>query len=725
MYAAPDTLISGNTAGNGTTNFQSLSESRDKFLSSQLDSLLPTTQTKTDEKLTESILNQSGTEQDLKFADLQKSRIILSSLRKTEPHKASSWIQSARLEEQNKNYKLAKSYILEGCKKCPRNDDIWLENIRLNESDLKMCKQLINTALGYVSKSEKLWIKAVDLEHENNNKRKVLMKALENLPTNNKLWKLLIDLEDNQETVKKLLTKAVDLCPLDWDFWSGLINMSNYADSKTLLNQARKKLSGDSRVWITACKLEERESSIELTKLTKLMDKAMKENTTTTKEEWYEFAIEAEREDFTNTAKAIVLSYLNFNNNSVTDTELLEDVDKLFSNGNIVVGRSILDHIINTHPTDISYWSKLINSIKHFKNLEITYSYYAKAIELNPQTPLFYLMYAKDKWQISNDIPGARTILDDAEAAIPKDLSIKFAKIKLETKSGDISNAETYIKSILDKSPLESEKFWYKYVHILRCQENDKSLETSQKALELFPKSWKLHLQNIQILLGLGKLADAREAARKSTTECPNAPELWIILSQIDEQLGVVTAARSVLDKAILVNPDSPVLWSQKISFEKKYDLPAARNLANRALKKFPNYPKLWIDYLWLLPKMSQRKTAFLDALKATDNSSLILSAIGMFFWIDGKYSKSKNWFERSIQSDNTNGDAWGWMYNYWKKFGGNDEQEKFLHEYEEAYDNLNKGETFSMIKKDIHNYNKSAKEILELTSIKLINITV
>ena len=46
-----------------------------------------------------------------------KSRVILSSLRKSEPYKPSSWILSARLEEQDgKNLKLAKQYILEGCK---------------------------------------------------------------------------------------------------------------------------------------------------------------------------------------------------------------------------------------------------------------------------------------------------------------------------------------------------------------------------------------------------------------------------------------------------------------------------------------------------------------------------------------------------------------------------------------------------------------------------------
>ena len=54
------------------------------------------------------------------------------------------------------------------------------------------------------------------------------------------------------------------------------------------------------------------------------------------------------------------------------------------------------------------------------------FSYYDKAISLNPQVPLFYLMYAKDKWQLSKDIPQTRSILNSGELANPTDLSIKL-----------------------------------------------------------------------------------------------------------------------------------------------------------------------------------------------------------------------------------------------------------------------------------------------------------
>ena len=67
----------------------------------------------------------------------------------------------------------------------------------MNQSDIKLCKQLITNALNYNPKSEKLWLKATDLETNNINKRKVLMKGLEKIPNNDQLWEKLIELEND------------------------------------------------------------------------------------------------------------------------------------------------------------------------------------------------------------------------------------------------------------------------------------------------------------------------------------------------------------------------------------------------------------------------------------------------------------------------------------------------------------------------------------------------
>ena len=69
------------------------------------------------------------------------------------------------------------------------------------------------------------------------------------------------------------------------------------------MNQARKSIKGVKnilKVWITACQLEEREygeETIDINKLIKLMDKAMKEISIDqmTKDDWYKLACDSER----------------------------------------------------------------------------------------------------------------------------------------------------------------------------------------------------------------------------------------------------------------------------------------------------------------------------------------------------------------------------------------------------------------------------------------------
>ena len=56
---------------------------------------------------------------------------------------------------------------------------------------------------------------------------------------------------------------------------------------------------------------------------------------------------------------------------------------------------------------------KVFSVIKNsIKNYHYCFHIMIRQFLLNPQVPLFYLMYAKDKWQLSKDIPQARSILN-------------------------------------------------------------------------------------------------------------------------------------------------------------------------------------------------------------------------------------------------------------------------------------------------------------------------
>ncbi len=55
-------------------------------------------------------------------------------------------------------------------------------------------------------------MKAVDLEQDISSKRRVLRKALDNIPSSVRLWKAAVELEDPADA-RVLLGRAVECCP--------------------------------------------------------------------------------------------------------------------------------------------------------------------------------------------------------------------------------------------------------------------------------------------------------------------------------------------------------------------------------------------------------------------------------------------------------------------------------------------------------------------------------
>ncbi|CUM56472.1 uncharacterized protein AC631_05138 [Debaryomyces fabryi] len=756
FYAMPDSVIAGagsigggSISKNSVTDFQSISGAKDKLLSRQLDSLVP--QSAND--ATEDIQNDIIAEEELvsKVGDIKKGRLILSSLRKTNPYKANSWIASARLEEQAKNYTAAKNFIVEGCRKVPHSEDIWLESIHIHQKSTegtKMCKIIVTEALKFNNTSEKLWIKAFELENASDivSRRRILMKALEFLPQNVKLWERLIDLEEDPKDVAKLLHKAIELCPNEWTFWISLINLSNYAESKNLLNKARKSMSDNHKVWIAAAKLEEREhEDISVKKLSTLMEKGIKklENSISDKskllsrQEWLGEAANTEIEGFNKTCQAIVNNVLNIDIPSDPKEKLsiwFKEAGHFANQSRFETSNCIYQYIIEQFPNNSECWMRLFSSLKQISplNLDRLFSFYEQAIKLNPQFELFALMYAKDKWILAKDVDGAREILKAANKVIPESEAILLAQVKLEIKNMNYEAANKISTATVELLPASSPRVWYKHIHLKRVL-NMKSpdskyreciLSLCNESLERFPDCDKLYLQKGQILLqDLKNMQIAREVYSIGVKKCPKSIDLWLSLVRIDErEFKILIRARSMLDTAILNNPTSEELWNEKIGIERRNnDNIIARQICNKALRDFPNSPLLWIQNLQMIPKMSQRKNAFLDALKLTDNSPLVLLHIGIFFWLDGKFMKAKSWFERALNGDKNNGDCWGWLFNFIDKHGSDSEKQTLLENFEKQYEGINKGRTWNLINKKVENFEKTPTELLLLVGKQLI----
>ncbi|KAM9890646.1 hypothetical protein OXX69_012517, partial [Metschnikowia pulcherrima] len=175
------------------------------------------------------------------------------------------------------------------------------------------------------------------------------------------------------------------------------------------------------------------------------------------------------------------------------------------------------------------------------------------------------------------------------------------------------------------------------------------------------------------------------------------------------------------LDVAVSRYKDEPMLWEAKIELEFRLnDLVTARQLINKALKNFPSRPRIWILHLKNIPKMAHRKNAFLDALKQTNNSTEVLLAIGVFFWLDGKFSKAKAWFDRALNAHDGDGDAWGWMFNFQTRYGKEEDVNVLLQNFSKSFDDIRKGDVWCRVVKAPQNLDKTPAELLKLVSDEL-----
>lgn len=62
---------------------------------------------------------------------MKKARLLLKSVRETNPKHPPAWIASARLEEVTGKLQAARNTIMKGCEECPKSEDVWLEAARM------------------------------------------------------------------------------------------------------------------------------------------------------------------------------------------------------------------------------------------------------------------------------------------------------------------------------------------------------------------------------------------------------------------------------------------------------------------------------------------------------------------------------------------------------------------------------------------------------------------
>jgi pre-mRNA-processing factor 6 len=668
----------------------------------------------------------SSTSTNAQVADIQKARLLLKSVRDTNPKHGPGWIASARVEEAAGKLLQARKLIQEGCESCPTNEDVWLEAARLHPP--AVAKSILATAARRIPHSTKIFLKAADLESNDATKKAVLRKALEANPTSVKLWKAAIELEDADDA-RILLSVAVEKIPHSIEMWLALARLETYENARKVLNNARKALPGERAIWIAASKLEEAQNHDDVVE--KIIEKAVKSlekhDAVVTRAQWLEEAEQAEETGAPLTSAAIVRHTVG----KGVDPEdrqrtWADDAKDALSRNKVETARAILAHALAAFPTKRTLWTQAVDMERRYGSQESLDQVLAEASKRLPKVEIFWLLRAKERW-LAGEIDKAREILTEAFAANPNSESVWLAASKLEWETGEIERARVLLSRARERAP--SGRVYMKSALLEREEHRfQDALCLIDEGIEIYPDFAKLYMMGGQICSddlekNKANLDKARKYFEKGIQKCSTNTTLWILASRLEERVhkfdpsktaGVgATKGRSLLELARLKNPKSPPLWLESIRLERRSGNEGmAGTLMARALQECPSSGILLAENIRTAPRV-EKKSKSADAIKRCPEDPHVIAVVACLFASERKHEKARKWFEKAVTLDPDMGDIWAAYYAFEIKNGTKDQQEQVKDRCIKA--EPKHGEIWTRIRKDMSNRRTTIAEGLEL----------
>ncbi|KAI1416153.1 pre-mRNA splicing factor [Hypoxylon sp. FL1857] len=718
----------GSSGQDGTmTNFAKIGQARDKVLQVRLDQASQNgtatsgSATSVDPKgyltsLAKTQLPGSAAQ----VGDINRVRELLESVIKTNPNNGPGWIAAARLEELAGKIVAARNVIARGCEHCPKNEDVWLESIRLNEG--RNAKIIAAQAIQKNNRSVRLWVEAMKLEDDTRSKKRVIRHALDHIPESEALWKEAVNLEEDPDNARLLLAKATELIPLSVDLWLALARLETPENAQKVLNKARKHCPTSHEIWIAAARLQEQLGQGEKVNVMKRAAQVLvKESAMPKREEWIAEAEKCESEGAIITCGAIIRETLGYGLDEDDDRKdtWLDDARGSINRGMYETARAIYAYALRVFPTSKTIWLAAADLERNHGSKEDLWAVLEKAVNAVPRSEVLWMMLAKEKWQ-AGEIDNARRVLARAFQQNPNNEDIWLAAVKLEAENGQIEQARNLLQTARQEAP--TDRVWMKSAVFERQLDDlDAALDLVQQALNLFPASAKLWMMKGQIYEDLGKPLQAREAYSTGVKAVPKSVPLWLLYSRLEEKLGQLPKARSVLDRARLAVPKSAELWCESVRVERRaQNMKQAESLMERALRDVPKPDQgiLWSEKIWHLTTRPQRKPRALEAIKEVDNDPTLLVAVARIFWGERRLEKAQNWFEKALVRDSDLGDSWAWYYKFLLEHGTEEKREEVISKCVGV--EPRHGEVWQAVAKNPKNARKSVEEILKLVAAEL-----
>ena len=701
FYAVPDSVIAGardstqldtkvNDDGpqsdganadavDGTmTNFADIGKARDKVLQVRLDQAAQGSGTDAEAGSATNIDPKgyltSLTKSEIKageveVGDIKRVRVLLESVIKTNPKHAPGWIAAARLEEVAGKIVAARNVIARGCEFCPKSEDAWLENIRLNDNH--NAKIIAANAIKNNDRSTRLWIEAMKLETDVRAKKRVLRRAIDNIPQSVAIWKEAVNLEEDPADARLLLAKATEVIPLSVELWLALARLESPEQAQKVLNKARGAIPTSFEVWVAAARLQEQMGKTEVNVMKRAVQSLARESAMLKREEWIAEAEKCEDEGAVLTCGAIIRETLGYGLDEDDDRKeiWMEDAKLSTGRGKYETARAIYAYALRVFVNKKSIWLAAADLERNHGTKEGLWQLLQKAVEACPQSEVLWMQLAKEKWQ-SGEIDDARRVLGLAFKQNPNNEDIWLAAVKLEADNQQTSQARELLQAARQEAG--TDRVWVKSVAFERqLGDNEAALDLANQALQLYPKADKLWMMKGQIYENANKLPQAREAYGTGTRACPKSVALWLLSSRLEEKAGVIVKARSVLDRARLAVPKNAELWTESIRVERRAkNIAQAKILMAKALQEVPSSGLLWSESIWHLEARTQRKPRSLEAIKKVENDPILFVTVARIFWGERRLEKASTWFEKAIILDSDLGDTWAWYYKFLQQHG-------------------------------------------------------
>lgn len=732
---APDGTngTNGDSADGTMTNFADIGAARNKVLQVRLDQAnndqgtdsVAGTATNIDPKGYLTSLSKSEFSAGLaNVGDINRARSLLESVIKTNPKHAPGWIAAARLEEYAGKIVAARNVMARGCQNCPKSEDAWLENIRLNESH--NAKIIAANAIKNNDRSVKLWVEAMNLETDIRAKKRVLRQALDHIPQSVTIWKEAVNLEADPADARLLLHKATEIIPLSVELWLALARLETPDQAQVVLNRARKAVPTSHEIWVAACRLQEQMG--EPSRVDMLMKRGVqslaKESAMLKREEWLTEAEKCEEEGAVLTCGAIIRETLGYSLDEDDDRKdiWMDDAKSSISRDRFVTARAIYAYALRVFPTSKTIWLAAAELEREHGNKEDLLQILEKAVEACPQSEVLWMQLARERWT-SGDIDDARRVLGKAFNQNPDNEDIWLAAVKLESDAGQTDQARELLSTA--RREAGTDRVWIKSVAFERTQGNTSAaLDLVNDALARYPKAAKLHMMKGQIYehdFQPPKIPQAREAYTAGTRACPTSVPLWLLTARLEERAGIVVKARSILDQARLKVPKSPQLWAESVRIEKRAgNANAAQSLMARALQDVPQAQSglLWAERIWRLEQRNQRKPLALEAIKQVDNDPVLFVTVARIFWAERRLEKAATWFEKALILDPDVGDSWAWYLKFLDQHGTPEKRQDAVAKC--VAREPRHGEVWQQVRKDPRNAGKGVEEILKLVKEKV-----